>query len=677
MSITWITAAEASVLLHISLKTVIKRIRNGVYQGKISKDLPYSQDGKPLFLLALESLPGPVQRQYHQRHYTNQPAAGLHLLSARSVQGESYLPSALQATTLIEEVRRIKREYHSTGHVTEKLRSVAARNSMSLATLYKLTGSRIFQDAGKLFEDPTLEMAKIPRTMCLKSIDLAVSLYLKTGNQTDVFRELVKIQFSCKDCEFKENGSMPCRKTVQETIYLPSNLRAVSRLLSSISPQLKYLYQNGRIDFISRYGLFALRQKTMLFGELWEADHTVLSIKVAIRLEEEHNARRMTRILLVHPVVTAFLDTATKFYTGIVLSIIPNSDTIADAFLEGIRTYGAPAHIRTDCGKDYQSIMLQAIPEEMSSYFDPDESFLNRSFAGCGVLSLFGTKVNSAMPYHPQAKPCIERSFRILDGIVQKEFQNSPIVSYDEFANRFFSTVLPNYQNTPWKEEDYLPEEWELDYCELSPENRRLIIPAVRTNIPSQEDLSLLRFHRKDGCKVGANGIHFANCYYYAKELERFTGPDGPKVSIQYNRVTKPLAPQSVTVIYEDVFVCEAFAMERLLPVEENASEYKYFLDSRNHRIQQLNASIHRINRSAEALLPAKYCDRKLPDKKAQLQNMELQLATNKTEEQKPKSAKLDAKRLKDTHQQRQEISNLFATIAQEEDTNGTDERSL
>ena len=113
------------------------------------------------------------------------------------------------------------------------------------------------------------------------------------------------------------------------------------------------------------------------------------------------------------------MDTASGYITGWVISVLPNSDTIAEAFCRacvptvGDIAKGLPKSILVDCGRDYKSKLLE---DPCSSYSAENwsESYLNRRFSGLGILRALNCEIYHCLPYHPQSKN-IERFFGTLE----------------------------------------------------------------------------------------------------------------------------------------------------------------------------------------------------------------------------------------------------------------------
>ena len=61
---TWITPAEASLAMDLSLNTVIKRAKRGKIPAKISEEIPFLNDGTENYLIRLEALAQNAQLRY-------------------------------------------------------------------------------------------------------------------------------------------------------------------------------------------------------------------------------------------------------------------------------------------------------------------------------------------------------------------------------------------------------------------------------------------------------------------------------------------------------------------------------------------------------------------------------------------------------------------------------------
>ena len=80
------------------------------------------------------------------------------------------------------------------------------------------------------------------------------------------------------------------------------------------------------------YGYFTLRENPALVNELWQGDHHVFDLFVRVTVKRQSGGQILEKESAVRPALTAWMDTATGCIVGWVISILPNSDTIAEAF---------------------------------------------------------------------------------------------------------------------------------------------------------------------------------------------------------------------------------------------------------------------------------------------------------------------------------------------------------
>lgn len=85
---TWISAAETSSILHISLSATLKRAKAEKLPAKISDDIPFTSDGKENYIFLLEELPAKAQLEYLHNHLPDNQRLDLDLASPRSTFGD-------------------------------------------------------------------------------------------------------------------------------------------------------------------------------------------------------------------------------------------------------------------------------------------------------------------------------------------------------------------------------------------------------------------------------------------------------------------------------------------------------------------------------------------------------------------------------------------------------------
>lgn len=425
---TWITASEAAAVLHLTLRTVLNRAASGRPPARIPEDMPFTYDGKQNYRIRLEGLLQKAQFEYLQKRLPASQRCGLNLATPRSSFSDAWLSTFLDVVQLIRSDEQIRQRYRHSGKTTGELSKLADANGISLATLYRLCGKPSSKELSMLFLEPVYLQHHLPKTMCLWSADLAYALYLdhhQHFSQNSIFREVVAHKdVLCPACPYHPENALsdtgiPTCKFPGEYMRIPHDRRTVNRLLAHIPPQMVCYCREGVCKWNSLYGHFTLREKPLLVNELWQGDHHVFDLFVRVPVKRQSGGQILEKEITVRPTLTAWMDTATGCVVGWVISILPNSDTIAEAFCRGAALtqgeifHGLPKAILVDCGKDYRSALLEDLPDEISS-IPEDAMYLNKRFGGLGLLPALGVEAHHALPYHPQSKS-IERMFGTLE----------------------------------------------------------------------------------------------------------------------------------------------------------------------------------------------------------------------------------------------------------------------
>ena len=633
----WISVADTAILLKVRPATIIRRIEKDTLPARTPEDMPFTYDGKPNYEIRLDSLPQRLQYQYLYAHLPEQDICSIDLASPRSAFGNVWLDEFIDIASLIHDATVIRQNHHSTGKITAELRSLADRHGISLATLYRLMGKPSSHGLSALYTDPYYLREHLPRTMCLWSCDLAFALYLDPSagySQNDILLELEKKRDKvlCTNCPYHPDNANPdsilC-PAPKEHMIVPNHRKTINRLLRHIPPQMIVYARKGYREWRAQYGLFAVRERPLLVNESWQGDHHKFDLFVRITIHKESGSKTYEKEIAVRPTLTAWMDSATGCIVGWVISVMPNSDTIAEAFCRaavlspGSPFRGLPQSVIVDCGKDYMSSLLEDMPENLSV---PPDTMLNRRFSGMGLLPALGVNVHHALPYHPQSKP-IERCFGILEekwisklpgwchnSIVERpdNFQkklttllsDKKLLTLEEFASFFQNTILPEYHNLV-DTETYIPEMpgWNLSRSSMTPAQRYTVLEKAKTITPDWSTISILKMHHSAGHKVGRWGIRFCNTYYQADELARI---GGQAVDILYHSVQPPYAPSSITVILNNSYLCEAFPAEARHMTGDSPVDIMHDSDRQNQPAQEIKSTLSRIRQSAGAILPEK-----------------------------------------------------------------------
>lgn len=411
---------------------------------------------------------------------------------------------------------------------------------------------------------------------------------------------------------------------------IPNNAKTIARIISHIPPSVVCYCRDGFRAWRSEYAPFSMRYKPLMVNDNWQADTHLFNIFIRVKVFQYKNGKRYQKEIAVRPALTAWMDSATGCIVGWVISILPNSDTIAEAFCRactytlGDKFTGLPHSVIMDCGKDYKSALLEDIPDYYKKAVESEESFcLNQRFSGLGILRSFSVDVYHCLPYHPQSKP-IERCFNSLENYLEnrkgwcyrsisdrpqgfqkhinKLLEAKELYTMEEFSEVFATEILSSYhgeQDNSVSNPD-IPG-WTLDLASMTPMQRYENLTKSRTLIPSYKTISIIKKHFKPDCLIQLQGIRFCYVYYDAEELRQLRGQ---YVDILYFKVSSPFAPSSITVIYQSEYLCEAFPKTANRYTNESPQILSEISYAQNEPASTINKAVTKIRNNVSDILP-------------------------------------------------------------------------
>lgn len=638
----WITVNEAAILTGRKASYLIQQIQKGKLTGKLSSDHPYNQDGKENYIILLEDLPHRAQYQYYLRKIPEKDYLDTDFISPRLKLGKIWEDELVNISQLVKDVSIIKSIYYGSGKTTQELRRLAACYGISLATLYRFTGQQQIKKVSLLYLDPVYMQYHLPRTMCLRSVDFAYALFLdphQKYSMSAIYREMLgHSDTRCSDCPYhpdraSNNNSLwktPCCVRYNQHMIIPNNAKTIRRLMEHVPPQVICYCREGFRAWRSEYAPFSMRYKPLMVNDNWQSDHHVFNIFVRIKVFRYKNEKRYEKEIAVRPVLTAWMDSATGCIVGWVISVLPNSDTIAEAFCRSC-TYtlgdsftGLPHSVIMDCGADYKSKLLEDIPEYYKASLASDDALLlNKRFSGLGVLRVFSVDIYHCLPYHPQSKP-IEHCFDTLENEIEKLpgwcyrkvserpegfqkhletlLQQKKLLTMEEFSNKFQTEILPAYHG---KKDDSITNPdlpgWTLNIASMTPMQRYQAMEKSRSLIPSWQSISIIKRHHESDCLIQPQGIRFRYVYYDSDELKSLRGQ---KVDILYLNVSKPFAPSSVTVVYQGNYLCEAYPIHQNSYTGTPSKDLSEISFTQNRPAREIKRIVENINHNVSSILP-------------------------------------------------------------------------
>jgi len=514
---------------------------------------------------------------------------------------------------MVNEAAQIEREHASDGKITVNKEALAARYGISRPTIYRIIGDlTAIYDPSKLIIPHYLERNP-PRTMCILSCDFIYFQALQpqpmSGKAT--FRKLVELAptTKCTDCPYRDGSEIRekmsdiqllqcplCHKTA-ETMVAPNTPYPVYDLLKRIPDAQKCFAREGSRKWQAFYGHFAIRIKPIYINECLQGDHHICDLFVIIKVGK--------KLIRIRPILTAWMDTASGAIVDFAVSTQPNADVIAETLARAMvytieePFHGIPLSIYVDCGKDFNAQLL-ASGEDMVA-----DGKINRCLADNRLLDFLGVKVYRALPYHPQTKS-IERFFTTLEmyisqlpgycyktpdkrpqGFMKKldKLQNDgKLLSLEAFVHYLQTVILPNYHNAVQEDETKPPVEL---YNTL---------PHARDVTPNWKTMSILKSKRRSSVRIHGQGIKFKNRYYWHPKLAPFINDPIAKhlTAFRYNDHIDPV--ESITVIYNGRFLCEAPLANKLAFVGADPKALQEHLDEQVAGKKEQKASITRLH---------------------------------------------------------------------------------
>lgn len=462
---------------------------------------------------------------------------------------------------------------------TEKLRTFATEKGYSLATLYRKENLFMQSDLKKLIA-PTAHIYH-PKDMCRLSEDFATFEWSKPNH-------LAKVQIQKKlETESKAQGTSVCKRCPYNTDFknkerlssrfpeftfscdksgngmlYPASKDPFNRFLSSLNDQsLKYA-REGENAWRDEFMHVTKRDRPEKVNAVWFGDHHIGDVELLCGYDKNKKP------ILKRPWLTCNHDSASGALVGSVVSIRPNTMTIAESFCRAAAFtvdspyFRLPEIYYVDRGRDYRSLILQGRDYDMMRRLE-QHYYLNRAFCDNPLLPALNVTVRHALPRSGRSKT-IERMF----GTITRQFfqeipgwvgncpNNRPfdyekelkeliksgkIWTLEKFARYWFDVVVPAYNNT-------IP-----DGDTESPYQKYMRMEKADTLVPDWNTLSVFMAPKKPH-KVHPQGIKYNDDLFWHPKLEQ-EDVMGHYVNIYDFDQT---FCHSISVIHKGKYLCEA-----------------------------------------------------------------------------------------------------------------------
>lgn len=470
---------------------------------------------------------------------------------------------------------------------TRYLTAFAMDNGISLSTFYRKEAIIMSCDLKKLIHPPHVYHTN---RLCLLARDYLRHRYCLPNHpsQNQLRRDLEQEALSCgaaicDTCVYNEASKnrakqfrrhpseLPVCPNVGSGMLFPDNRYPVNRFIATLSEQEVAYGQQGPEFWMESYAPKTVRNRAEKVNAVWFGDHHLADVVVIAKHDEKTG-----KDILARPWLTVCTDSASSAIVGSVVTLRPNSLTIAECFCRAAAFtvdspfHGLPEVFYVDRGKDYRSKLLEGDDPEFRVRTDT-ASYFNRAFCGNPLLCALNVTVLHAMPRTGRSKT-IERTFgtvtrsafsqlpgwtgncpsaRPFDFAKEKKalLEKGGLWTLEKFARYWFEEVVPAYNHQVWSD---------TSEGSVSPQALYDTLPRANTLTPDWNTLAVFKA-KKSKHKVHANGIHYRGEYYWHPLLQDYITRKGKDAKyVQIYDFDQSFC-HSITVLFHGAYVCEAY----------------------------------------------------------------------------------------------------------------------
>ena len=621
----WISTERAAEAMGINLRKLQRMISDRKILAEVQRGTRGA--GGITYRIPLDALPVEAQVRYWMSR-DNTEAGDADIAGYRERYGEAGLKELLRSQAAAREViGRLSGMLRGRGAVYEE---AAKRYGVSTRTIRRWESA--YREKGLKGLMKPLERADKgeSRTICAWAGDFLKHMYVGGqvggigGGNAKICQQsaFVRLQEeaerlgenACDMCPYcagssvrsemsrAELGKFPeCDKASGHGMIVPNNRYAVNRYMAQIPQAVKDFGRYGDRYWAAHHMQKARRDKPTRVNECWFGDHHRFDLFV---LGEDGVPFR--------PWLTAWTDACSGEFVGWMLTAEPSSDTIAESFCRaaaytrGSDIHGLPGAVYVDNGKDYRSARFEGGKVaykglgKLNGRFDPDGEGGDNAKS---LLQYFDVNMIRAQPYKAWSKT-IERLFGVIEqrwirelpgwcgdspeerpqnlGIELSRLQkDGKMLTFEQFAEIWATKILPEYRAHRGADGR--------SPGEIYASAERYPMPT-----PNWDTLALMKSQAVQR-KVETTGIRFQNQRYWNEILSDYIEQ---YVTVRYNRGYC----ESVTVMHERHFVCEAEVAENLKLVGEDNEKIAEHMKAQARQRAKVTGEIKRLRQSTKGL---------------------------------------------------------------------------
>lgn len=542
----YINIIQAAHYSGISVKKWLNLIDKGII---VPTEMPVS-DNTPdpsVIRISINYLPKYAAEQYLQDNLLRGSYFQMDFIGYLARHGEKNL---LEQLDLISKLKTAILTKNVSGRqVVSATSRIAKELSYSVSSLYRKEALFMNSDLRALIQRKPLYHSK---SLCALSEHYITYFYSlsNAGSQAHILRQLTEESLKlgkeiCTRCPFHSESSAYKKlhdkypSVITECLQpkngmvVPNTRYPVNRFIQSLNRQQIYYGRKGYNAWADTFLHKTKRERPPQVNAVWFGDHHIADVIVIVGTDS-----KTQQPILARPWLTVVTDAATEAVIGSVVSIHPNSQTIAESFCRAAAFtisspfYGLPEVFYIDRGKDYKATLIEGRDFELRQRL-PQNLYLNRALADHPLLPALNVTIHHALPKTGRSK-VIERVF----GTITREYfqsipgwtgncpDNRPFDYYreqknllaanglwtlEQFAVYWFETVIPSYN------------QFSPDKNTLSPLQLYEKLPRADTITPDWNTLSVFMVE-KSSHKVHPQGIKYRNEFYWHPFLRDYIG---------------------------------------------------------------------------------------------------------------------------------------------------------
>ena len=633
----WISTERAAEAMGINLRKLQRMISDRKILAEVQRGTRGA--GGITYRIPLDALPVEAQVRYWMSRDSTE-AGDADIAGYRERYGEEGLKELLRSQAAAREViGRLSGMLRGRGAVYEE---AAKRYGVSTRTIRRWESA--YREKGLKGLMKPLERADKgeSRTICAWAGDFLKHMYVGGqvggigGGNAKICQQSAFVRLKeeaerlgdsacdmCPYCEGSERREemsrearkdFPACKDAHGRMIVPRNRYAVNRYMAQVPEQVKKYGRYGNRAWEAEYMQKARRDKPTRVNECWFGDHHRFDLFV---LGEDGVPFR--------PWLTAWTDACSGEFVGWMLTAEPSSDTIAESFCRaaaytrGSDIHGLPGAVYVDNGKDYRSARFEGGKVaykglgKLNARFDPDGEGGDNAKS---LLQYFDVNMIRAQPYKAWSKT-IERLFGVIEqrwirelpgwcgdspeerpqdmggatnrpgpagevnARVAEMVRRGELLTFETFAKIWARKILPEYRAHKGADGR--------SPGEIYASAERYPMPT-----PNWDTLALMKSQAVQR-KVETTGIRFQNVRYWDEALADYIGK---YVTVRYNRGYC----ESITIMYERHFVCEAEAAENLKLIEPETEKVEEHMKAQARQRAKVTGEIKRLRQSTKGL---------------------------------------------------------------------------